>query len=128
MSHVPEMLLMLKQEEKDSEPKPKKRRNNEKKDDVEKVVVIGIEDLPTEMIAKIMSYCDTDDKKTMRCVSKWFFNIVSTASPQLQSLFEAYRIKIFKDDELPKINEVILKAIERYYGPQVKLDLQFEPR
>ena len=34
-------------------------------------VAIGIEDLPPEMIGEIMSYCDTDDKKEMRCVSKW---------------------------------------------------------
>ena len=35
------------------------------------VVTIEIQDLPLEMIGEIMSYCDTVDKKEMRCVSKW---------------------------------------------------------
>ncbi len=54
-----------------------------------------------------------------------FFNIVSSASPELQSLFDCYTIKNIKDDNIPYISEVIQTAIQRSYGPQVKLDLQF---
>ena len=31
----------------------------------------GFQDLPPEIVGKIMSYLETTDKKKMRCVSKW---------------------------------------------------------
>ena len=32
----------------------------------------GFQDLPPEVIGIIMGYCSTEDKKEMRCVSKWY--------------------------------------------------------
>ncbi len=54
-----------------------------------------------------------------------FFNIVSTASPKLQTLFETYNIKNIEAKNYSQINEVLRKAMEKSYGPQVKLNLQF---